>query len=66
MSVAVECHPDCTEEGSHAEDCAWLAHEMKYWARHYGQDYGTKAARLARLESMDPRNERAKAEGGGK
>ena len=62
---ASTCSPECDpEEGNHEAGCLWMKAEHKYWAHHFGQDHGTREERRTRLAAMDPRNERAKAEGG--
>jgi hypothetical protein len=52
-----EENPDieCGDEGRMCESC--FQKEAAYWARHFGQDYGTREEKRARLEAIDPRPE---------
>lgn len=54
--------PECGDEGRMCEPC--FQKEANYWRKYFGQDYGTREEKRERLRAMDPRNDRAKAEGG--
>ena len=55
---AREIYCECHDTGEEHE--AWQRAELAYWAHYFGQDYGTKVERQARLKAMDPRNEENK------
>jgi hypothetical protein len=42
------------DEGRHDFECPISQREERYWARHFGQDYGTREEKRARLEAMRP------------
>jgi hypothetical protein len=44
---------ECGDEGRLCAEC-W-GRESARWARHFGQDYGTREEKRARLEAMHPR-----------
>jgi hypothetical protein len=50
------CPPGCVNDldGHHEDNCPCMAAEERYWARHFGQDYGTQDERRARLKAMRP------------